>query len=317
MKNKVFAIILIFAIILFSGCTTNILPVGGKYCSEIGLCEKEVKENVEIPDIITISEIKFLPIQGNRVRPNTTLDVIVTLKNKDNNKPVELTDVRINPGIFSCSCNDCICNDSGKMNPGQNKSFTFTIKSPDNEGTIAMEGQIRVSVNYEYASSRKATITFTNRDTVVEYIEGGKKIPVHISNVPSDGPVDLYLDISGIQQPVILENSGPYNIYLEVRNKGSGEVEKIEKDHLTISLEDMSFEDFSEEFSEEDENAKNNEDITIRGPNPKRYYFAIQPSGITLPDGQLTIVKTITAKADYIYRVSKSRNLLVSPRAQI
>ncbi len=321
MKNKIFATILILTVILFSGCTMpDTLPVGDKYCAEIGLCEKDVKEEVEIPDIITIKEIKFLTISGERVSPNTTVDVMVKLKNRDENKPVNLEDVRINPGIFSCGCDRCNCNDSYEMNPGQIKSFTFTIKSPDNEGTIAMEGQVSASVKYEYTSSRKATITFTKKRTVVEYIEGGKKIPIHISNVPSDGPVDLYLDISQIQQPVILDNPGPYNMYLEVRNKGAGEVDKIEADDLNLTMENMGFVDCSEEFGGEScsgDRVKNNKKITVRGPNPSKYYFAIDTSKVSVPSNQLTVVKTITAKSTYTYRISKSRNLLVSPRAQI
>ena len=311
MKSKILIVFLI--LVLFSGCIDT-LPVGGKYCSEIGLCKVEEKP-VEIPDIITIEEVKVLPIVGNRVKPDAKLEIIVTLKNRDEDKPVTLTEVRINPGIFTCiDCEEKML----ELNPGQIKTLTFIVTAPPNEGTLALPAHLEVSVEYKYTSSRLATITFIDRGTFVEYIEGGGKIDVSIINVPSDGPVELYLDISKIQQPVILDET-TLNFYLEVRNKGSGEVEEIEKNALEITLENMEFVDCSEEFDGKEckeGEVTNKEPITIRGPTPKKYYFSIKPSIETLKD-QLTVTKKITAKAEYTYRITHPIELLVSPRAEI
>jgi hypothetical protein len=324
MKYRILIAIAISTIILLSGCTNNIdFPVGQKlYCSPIGECDVEEK-NVEIPDIITIKEVKVLPIVGNRVRPNSEVDILVTLENRDSEKPITIKDIRINPGIFNCSCSGCKCEYSKpRINPGQIKTFDFKVKAPDIEGTLAISATLEVSVKYSYESVRKASITFIKEKTFKEYIEGGKKIPVSIINVPSDGPVELYLDISKIYQPVILDPKKSYQIYLEVRNKGSGEIDKIDIGNLILKLQNMILEDCSDEFGGEDckgeSEVSNTKKIVLRGNIPKKYYFSFNSSSdLEIPQGQLTVTKTITAKASYIYRISKSIELIVSPRAEI
>jgi len=331
MRNRILIAIAALIIVMLSGCTNNIdlpnnfeLPIGQKfYCSVIADCNVEEK-NVEIPDVIVIKDVKVLPIVENRVKPNSSIDVLVTLENKDSENPITIEDIRINPGIFNCKCPSCNCSDTSKprINPGQIKTFNFKLRAPDVEGTLALSATLEVSVKYSYKSMRKASITFISEDVFKQYIESDKKVPISIINVPSDGPVELYLDISKIYQPVILDSEKSYQIYLEIRNKGSGEIEKIESGDLTLEFEDMELEDCSDEFDGEDCRGKtavsNTEDIVLRGSIPKKYYFSFKPSkNLEIPQGQLTETKIITAKAIYTYRISKSIELVVSPRAEI
>jgi len=325
MKYRILTAITILLIILFSGCTsTTPFPVGQKlYCSVVGDCNVEEK-SVEIPDIIVIKEVKVLPIVGNRVRPNSSVDILVTLENKDSEKPITINDIRINPGIFVCTCKGCSCEYTSqpKINPGQIKTFNFRVKAPDIEGTLAISATLEVSVKYSYESVRKASITFISEEVFKQYVESGKKIPVSIINVPSDGPVELYLDISKIYQPVILDREKSYQMYLEIRNKGSGEIEKIDKGKLTLEFENLVLEDCSDEFGGEgckdSDNTRNTEEIVIRGNIPKKYYFSFRPSNsLKIPSGQLTKTEIITAKASYIYRISKLIEIIISPRAEI
>ena len=313
MKTKFLVVLLFINLILLSGCTDQ-LPIGQKYCSQIGLCKVEEK-TVEVPDIIIIKDIKVLPIIGNQVKPNSEVDIIVTLENRDLEKPITLEEVRINPSIFNCQ-NRCV-KKGERINPGQIKTFSFKIKAPNNEGTLALPAHLEVSVKYNYTSTRLVTITFINEDTFKEYIEGGGKIEVPIINVPSNGPVELYLDISKIYQPVILNPNNIYQIYLEVKNKGGGEVDGIEQKKLNISFEGMSINEASEEFNISGNLASNNEVIRIRGTLPRKYYFGFSPSDFEILKGQLTVTKRIIAKAIYTYRISKSIELVVSPKAEI
>jgi len=314
----------------------DFIPVGGKYCKAIGLCTVEEK-TVEIPDVIVIKKIDIPLLRDGRIGPNREIDIFVTLENRDVDKPVTLTYVGINPGIFSCKRENCISEEEAKrgdkvlnINPGQEKPFSFKVTSPDNLGTISLPGHLEVSVKYEYTSTRLATITYINKSTYVEYLQSGGKIPVDIINVPSDGPVELYLDISKIKQPVIIEDEstktsleeGKYQIYLEVLNKGSGEIDKIYPGKLTIEFEEMEFRTCSEEFGGEScsgSYVSNIKDIVVKGKKPFKYYFSFDPSDSIkdeLTKDRLTVTKKIKAKAEYIYRISKPLDILVSPRAE-
>ncbi len=313
--------ILLVSLVFISGCVDNGFPVGGKYCKAIGLCNVEEKE-VEIPDVIVIKKVDIPLLKGGEITPNRTFNILVTLKNKDADKPITLTYVGINPGIFTC----VDCSDDGTINPGQEKLFNFEVNSPDNKGTMALEGHLEVSVKYKYSSTRLATITYVTKDTYIEYSQSEGKIPLDILNVPSDGPVELYLDISKIKQPIIIEEDsgttpeGKYQIYLKVMNKGRGEIDKIKKEDLNIEFEDMVLGTCSEEFGGEGcggrSSVNNTDDITIRGKKPFKYYFSFDPSVDSIEDDKLTTTKKISAEAEYIYRISKKIDISVSPGAE-
>ncbi|RLJ02507.1 MAG: hypothetical protein DRP10_01135 [Candidatus Aenigmatarchaeota archaeon] len=324
MKRLFFGILLV-SLVFVSGCTMpDSIPVGGKYCKAIGLCTVEEK-TVEIPDVIVIKNIDIPVVRDGRIGPNREIDIFVTLENRDQDKPITLTYVGINPGIFKCvECEKT----NEKINPGQEKTFSFKLTSPDNSGTMALPGHLEVSVKYEYTSTRLATITYINKNTYIEYLQSGGKIPVDIINVPSDGPVELYLDISKIKQPVIIEDEstktsleeGKYQIYLEVMNKGSGEIDKIAPEDLTINFRDMNVKSCSEEFKIINKNkVKNIKPIIMRGQKPFKYYFSFDPSNSIkneLTEDRLTVTKKIIASAEYIYRIYKPLDILVSPRAE-
>ena len=410
--RKLFVAVFLFSIIFISGCTTP-GGFGEKYCSAIGICDVKEKE-VEIPDIVVIKKIDIPLVRDGRIGPNRDVDIFVTLENKDVNKIITLTYVGINPGIFTCKEPEN-CEYSGEtIGPGQDRVFSFKVTSPNNPGTIAIPGHLEFSVKYKYTSTRLATMTYITENTYIQYAKSGKEIPVQIINVPSDGPVELYLDISKIKQPVIVgdegaklsgmfakpkitggivlaekicpylsceqanepnclcgealttsqhpwccaagnkgwgylasdkkscqqapecaaktsessepektkQEEGKYQIYLEVMNKGSGEIDKIAPGNLNIYFEDMEVKSCSEEFKIINKNkVENIKPIIIRGQKPFKYYFSFDPSSsikseLTKNENILTITKRITANADYVYRLSKEINILVSPRAE-
>lgn len=247
MRKLVLGLLLI-SVIFLSGCTNL---VGEKYCSAIGLCTVEETE-VEIPDVIVIEDIKIPYMADGRVRPGSLQDIIITLKNRDENKPVKITYVGIsNPGIFTVKSSSA----TATINPGQLKTFTFQVEAPDNQGTIALPGHLELSVRYEYTSHRLATITYIDREVYRQYLESGAKVNVDINNNPSDGPVELYLDISNIRQPAIIDKSRSeqesYQIYLKLINRGSGEIDKINTGNLQMEIEGASLEVCSDEFGGE------------------------------------------------------------------
>ena len=411
--RKLFVAVFLFSIIFISGCTTP-GGLGKKYCSAVGIdCDVKEKE-VEIPDIVVIKKIDIPLVRDGRIGPNRDVDIFVTLENKDVNKIITLTYVGINPGIFTCKePENCEYSDE-TIGPGQDRVFSFKVTSPNNPGTIAIPGHLEFSVKYKYTSTRLATMTYITENTYIQYAKSGKEIPVQIINVPSDGPVELYLDISKIKQPVIVgdegaklsgmfakpkitggiifaakicpylsceqanepnclcgealttsqhpwccaagnngwgylasdkkscqqapecaaktsessepektkQEEGRYQIYLEVMNKGSGEIDKIAPGNLNIYFEDMEVKSCSEEFKIINKNkVENIKPIIIRGQKPFKYYFSFDPSSsikseLTKNENILTITKRITANADYVYRLSKEINILVSPRAE-
>ncbi|MCK4429032.1 MAG: hypothetical protein KAU95_01550 [Candidatus Aenigmarchaeota archaeon] len=466
MLKQIFAVGLLLSLVFISGCTIPDFEggFGQQYCSAIGICEVDEVE-VEIPDVIVIDEIKVLPMAGNRVRPNTELDIIVTLKNKDDNKAITLTYIGIsNPGIFDC----LDCKKTGKINPGQLKTFQFRVKSPDNEGTMAWRGELEFSVKYEYTSTRVTTLTFIERETYIQYLNSGGKVKVHISNVPSDGPVEVYLDISKIQQPIILgasvklsgfggisilnedakfrglnigglvlasptcptneascktpvttdcdcgglnalpgdyccasspsihttqsacytvcgaackcsdgticghcsgslpkmcqdgtlvdwcsfcgcptgtncqsdgtcsstskpggsseptgssepkQEEGRYQLHMELRNQGNGEIDEIGSGNLEMTFEDMNLKACSDELNCGGSTVTNNDPIVLRGKKSFRYYISFDPgSGASPGADEITTVKKIKTKVTYKYRLPETIKILVSPRAEI
>ena len=204
MRVKIIIGLCLISILFISGCTNLNPELEKKYCSIIGICNVVVKD-VEIPDVIVIDNIKIPALAGGRVKPNRNIDILVTLKNRDVDKPITLTYASISdPGIFTCI--DCKKNNETSISPGQLKTFSFTVKSPSNKGTIALPGHLEFSVKYKYRSTRLATITFIGKNDYMDYLESGGKVPVSIINIPSDGPVELNLDISNIHQPVVIDD---------------------------------------------------------------------------------------------------------------
>ena len=118
------------------------------------------------------------------------------------------------------------------------------------------------------------------------------------------------------------QEEGRYQIYLEVMNKGGGEIDKIAPGNLNIDFEDMDVKSCSEEFKIINKNkVENIKPIIIRGQKPFKYYFSFDPSSsikseFTKNKNILTITKKIIANANYVYRLSKGINILVSPRAE-
>ncbi len=201
MRGTILIVLCLIAILFLSGCQVN-PELERKYFSVIGEGTVEEKE-VEIPDVIVIESIKIPALAGDRVKPDREVDIIVTLKNRDVNKPITLTYVGISDaGIFTCI--DCEKDGETSISPGQLKTFSFTVKAPSNEGTIAYSGHLEFSAKYKYKSTRLATITFIGKDDYMDYLESGGKVSVSIINIPSDGPVELDLDISNIHQPVVV-----------------------------------------------------------------------------------------------------------------
>ncbi|MCK4730209.1 MAG: hypothetical protein KAT28_02720 [Candidatus Aenigmarchaeota archaeon] len=203
MRGTILIVLCLISVLFISGCTVN-PELERKYFSVIGEGTVEEKE-VEIPDVIVIESIKIPALAGGRIKPDREIDIIVTLKNRDVNKPITLTYAGISDsGIFTC----INCGDSGEksISPGQLKTFSFTVKAPSNEGTIALPGHLEFSVKYKYTSTRLATITFIGKDDYMDYLESGGKVSISIINIPSDGPVELDLDISNIHQPVVIED---------------------------------------------------------------------------------------------------------------
>ncbi len=204
MRGAILIILCLISILFISGCTDFDLnpELERKYFSVIGEGTVEEKE-VEIPDVIVIESIKIPALAGGRVKPDREIDIIVTLKNRDVNKPITLTYAGISDaGIFTCI--DCGEAKEISISPGQLKTFSFTVKAPSNDGTIAYSGHLEFSAKYKYKSTRLATITFIGKDDYMDYLESGGKVSVSIINIPSDGPVELDLDISNIHQPVVI-----------------------------------------------------------------------------------------------------------------
>ncbi|RLJ01065.1 MAG: hypothetical protein DRP06_00255 [Candidatus Aenigmatarchaeota archaeon] len=223
MRGTILIILCLISVLFISGCTVN-PELEKKYFSVIGEGTIEEKE-VEIPDVIVIDNIKIPALAGGKVKPSREVDIIVTLKNRDVNKPITLTYAGISdPGIFTCI--DCGRNGETSISPGQLKTFSFTVKAPSNDGTIAYSGHLEFSAKYRYKSTRLATITFIGKDDYMDYLESGGKVSVSIINIPSDGPVELDLDISNIHQPVVVDG-GVMSSKLQSSEKNSELVNKI------------------------------------------------------------------------------------------
>ena len=61
----------------------------------------------------------------------------------------------------------------------------------------------------------------------------------------------------------------------------------------------------------------NNESIVVRGSNPFRYYFSFTPNTDVIGGNSITATKKVEASAEYTYRLPRTIDILVSPRAEI
>jgi len=354
------ALIFMMIIVSLSGCVQDLSnPFSVAYCSSVGNCQVQDKE-AEIKDAIEITGINVMPMAENRIRPGSTVTVYVTLTNKDDNPVgrIDIESIAISDlNIFTCgdgsSAGTCEITGASLVS-GQSKAYTFTITAPDNGGTTALPGSMEVSVKYSYSSTRLTTISYLEKDTYIDYVNSHGTTTPTLVNVPSNGPVEVYLDISKIKQPIPYDSANlenyPFNI--QITNKGSGEIDNIAEEDLTLEFENGEgiFQDCSAEFSTAATSSgssttgtsgtasaiscnrcptstssgtstsciSNSQAIRMRGnAKPFTYYTVFQPpSDLTfINNGMATTKLRTTVQYDYVLR--KRYELLVSPRAEI
>jgi len=235
------------------------------------------------------------------------------------------------------------CEITGKsMFSGAENNFPFTIKASDNVGSTALTGTIQVSVKYKYKSTRTTTISYLPRDVYIDYKNSGKQIATSIVNMPSDGPVEAYIDISSLGQPILYDsgNIQPYNVFLSVMNKGQGEISSIAPQNLKLEFEGGSntFTKCATEFGGDScsgsssssgssggasggagtSSISNTEEIRIRGSGKEfKYYLEFKPaSNLEFVNDAMATTKLITT-VDYVYILRQKRDIKVSPNAEI
>jgi hypothetical protein len=337
-------VMLSIALVVFlSGCVSDATnPFNQAYCSSVGNCQVEEKA-AEVYDIITIEKIEARPLPEGRVRPGSTVDVYVTLKNNDKN-PVNQVDILSiavsDPHLFTCVEPDSCEIKDKKLVSGGEKGYVFTLKAPEKWGSMTETATIEVSVKYKYQSTRLTTVSYLEKETYIDYINSGKKATVSIVNMPSNGPVDAYIDISRIGQPIVYDDATKDEVYpvlMSVTNKGQGEISSVSPGNFKLEFEsDMgTFTSCDEAFggdtcsgsgskgtsggsaSASASSVSNTEEIRIRGSTPFNYYFDFKaPGSLTfLNDGMATT--KLKTSVDYEYIIRKTYGMKVSVNAEI
>lgn len=315
--------------VFFAGCTGNEFTSSGKYCSIIGNCD--VYEGPQqITDMIVIQEVTVVPMANNQVSPGSELEVMVVLKNMNDDSPVTVTWLGISDAnIFTCE--ECELESEVTISPGHERPFSFTIKAPENLGSMAREGNIEVAATYEYTSAYWATISYTSLDVYKKYLETGGSVPITINLVNSDGPINFGVEFVNMEQPVVVrddnsddETSGAVQMNFQITNVGNGQLRLIENETLTVSFEDDygEFSVCSEEFGGEDcsgNSVSNSEEIYIYGRVPKKYYLSFNSNleESDFSDQDVITTKLVITAEDYKYRTNISKKIVVSPEAAI
>jgi hypothetical protein len=325
--RAIIPLLLLQIIIMFSGCTEPNFGPGGPYCSVIGNCQVD-EGPAEVIDIVSFQEIKVLPATSS-FRPGTKIDVIVTLRNMLPDEKVDLSYIGIaDMGIFKCAEGSECSYEGQQLAPSQIRTFAFSIIAPDNIGSMAIDSNIEVATIYSYGASRLTTISFVERETYIGYLNAGGKVPTHIVNKPSSGPVELSLDISNLEQPLLhdTENERTYQVFLSVINKGGGVINRISAGNLTLEFEKdsgsdapMEFEDCSDIFEAcSGQSIASSKEIRLLGKVPHKYYLSFKPTGgISFTDARPIYTAKISSKASYTYRIGKTQTIRVSPRSNI
>ncbi|MBN2095254.1 MAG: hypothetical protein JW727_04350 [Candidatus Aenigmarchaeota archaeon] len=332
-KAAALAAILLIALTFLSGCTDS--SFGGSSCSVIGNCKTD-KKDVEVPDIIQITSAEVSPAPNGRVSPNSEVNIRVVLKNvnKDPDGSVTVSSFAVS-NAHLLTCVDCTAKFNGKetfeMVPGQERAYIFKLKTPEIDAMAATVTP-EIAVKYDYRSTRLVTLTYVKKETYLDYLNSGKKLTVTISDLASQGPVELNFDMTYISdQPLIYEEGGSGEedskssraVWLSVINKGSGEISEIAPDNLRVGFEDNKGKivDCSETFRDGDIKdwgswALNKQPIRVLSQNPQRYYFYFEPTDLDLEDKEFEIVR-LFATADYTYRVKKQVEMTVSKLSPI
>ena len=313
---------LMIAIILFSGCTAEDLPIGGELCTKIGICEKKVIE--EKPEVILIKEIKVLP--SAEVKANELVDIYVTIKNKDPEKEIKGVEAEIsNPGDFEClNCSFIIT-----MHPLQPKTLHFRLRAPDFKGTMHVPETLTFTVTFDYDSHTTKSIWLIGKDTYREYLESGRKVPITLSESKSKGPVRIDLEIDA-EQPIPVgpidvctkEGGKKVNLYLQLNNVMDGIVYRFENLSLVINCPEteiakkviLNFESWDNDtftnqgFYQIVLSEEGKKEITFYGKSSPKYSFVLNACGFEDSD---VLQCTISADAEYTYKISRNFEVVV------
>jgi len=308
---------LMIAIILFSGCTAEDLPIGGELCTKIGICEKKVIE--EKPEVILIKEIKVLP--SAEVKANELVDIYVTIKNKDPEKEIKGVNATIsNPGDFEClNCSFILT-----MHPLQEKTLHFKLRAPDFKGTMHVPETLTFTVTFDYDSHTTKSIWLIGKNTYREYLESGRKVPITLSESKSKGPVRIDLEVDA-EQPIAVDlERKKVNLYLQMNNVMDGIVYEFKSLNLSVSCPEvkihgayevaLAFADWDNEtFASEGSfklvlSDKGKKEIAFYGKSSPKYSFVLNACGYEDSD---VFQCTISADAEYTYKISRNFEVVV------
>ena len=313
---------LMIAIILFSGCTADDLPIGGELCTKIGICEKKVIE--EKPEVILIENINVMP--STEVKANELVDVYVTIKNKDPEKEIKGVNATIsNPGDFEClNCSFIIT-----MHPLQPKTLHFRLRAPNFKGTMHVPETLTFTVTFDYDSHTTKSIWLIGKNTYREYLESGRKVPITLSESKSKGPVRIDLEVDA-EQPIPVgpiavctkEGGKKVNLYLQMNNVMDGIVYEFKSLNLIINCPEteiakkatLKFKDWDNEtfaskgFYELALSDKGKKEIPFYGKSSPKYYFVLDACGREDSD---VLQCTISADAEYTYKISRNFEIVV------
>jgi len=229
MKLLILALILI---IFISGCTGMPDFLQGIFG------RPEVKELP--PDVIVVENINTLPAPP--VNAGDRFTIIFEIVNKDENEKmknvkVELFDYGLcEPQLGSeWEPSEGIYTNYYNFSPLETEFIEWSFLAPENKEIAYLTAKcpIRFKVSYSYRSISQVIVGVINESERMRRLKAGQTISFIPNQTVGRGPVKIYFDF-GASLPIV--NNSILPVFITVEDKGTGLLEKIEKENLSLKV---------------------------------------------------------------------------------
>lgn len=192
--------------------------------------------------------------------------------------------------------------------PGQEEFVEWTFGTPTNEqmGSLGIKCPIRFIVGYTYTAASEIEVDVIS-DVRYDYLKQSGEFTTFTPTLTvGRGPVKIYMDL-GASLPIRAGRVLP--VYITVEDKGSGLLEKILEEKLTIEAPGFTNLDCQERFDCSGNSCLNNQEIVIINKKSP----TIKCSFTTSTDIQLEQTNFVDAYMDYYYTIIKDTDIDVKP----
>lgn len=302
MKKLLLTAFLVSILVFSAGCIENQIPN----------VDVNKKEEVETADVLVIDEIKTVPEAP--IYPGSNVELIISLKNKDERKSIHYTLDLFDPSIFTVVGPS---KKTGRILPSGEEIITFNITVPSSEDMkVKISPTVSFRVLYDLNTTTTYDIVIVNLDEIKNSQLADKTLSFEVNKVLGSGPIKIDMGLKGSSFLI----SGQKGVLeLKVTNKGFGSLEesKIKSGNLKLRVLSDEFRARGGCIESTEKNTftvtncdygENIADISMIGTETSPLLFLLKAPNVDL-------YRTYTLKADvsYTYEIRGSKSITITP----